>query len=126
MMIADIAKILFVLGLVFLFAKALRKSEAGYYKTTYNLHKAGAALATILGFIHGLTIVPLNQTYVLTGWILGITLLILFLLGVVMGFKSDWIPYNDEQNQRYKVMRIAKWALTILVIAALGAHYLIV
>ncbi len=125
-MIADIAKILFVLGLVFLFAKVLGKREAGYYKTTYNLHKAGAALATILGFVHGLTITPLSQTYVLTGWLLGFALLALFILGVVMGFKSEWIPYDDEQNQNYKGMRIVKWILTVLVVVSLGAHYLIV
>ena len=125
-MIADIAKILFVLALIFLFAKVLGKREAGYYKMTYNLHKAGAALATIVGFIHGLTITPLSQTYILTGWLLGFALLALFILGVVMGFKSEWIPYNDEQNQHYKSMRIAKWLLTILVIVALGAHYLVV
>ena len=125
-MIADIAKILFVLGLVFLFVKVLGNRDSGYYSATYNLHKAGAALATLLAFLHGLTIAPLSQTYLLTGWLLGFALLALLILGVKMGFNSTWVPYDDEQNQKYKGMRIVKWILTALVIVALGAHYLIV
>ena len=125
-MIADIAKILFVLGLIFLFVKLLKKKDAGYYNFIYNLHKAGPALATILGFAHGITITPLSTNYVWTGWFLGLVLVALLILGAVMGFKSEWIPYNDEQDQEYKLLRVAKWILTILLIVALGAHYLIV
>lgn len=125
-MLADIAKILFVVGLLFLFAKVTGKREAGSYNIVYNLHKAGPALATILGFIHGLTIVPISQMYILTGWILGAILLALLSIGIVMGFKSDWIPYNKQQDGEFKIFRSLKWLLTILVIIALGAHYLIV
>jgi len=124
--IADIAKILFVLSLLFIFLKVMGKRESRVYVPFYQLHKAGPALCTILAFIHGLTITAWSPTYILTGWILGIVLIALLILGVVMGFKSEWIPYNDEQNSKYKAFRVIKWLLTIAVIIALGAHYLIV
>ena len=61
-MIADIAKILLVLGLFFIIVKGIGKRPSGIYDKLYILHKAGPVLATILAFIHGFTIAPLSQT----------------------------------------------------------------
>lgn len=125
-MIADIAKILFSLGLFFIILKAIGKRQSGMYSKLYILHKAGPGLATILGFYHGLTIAPLSETYVLTGWILGFFLLVLMILGIKLGFSSEWIPFDEDQNKKFKRVRVLKWVLTLLVCAAMGAHYLII
>jgi len=123
--IADIAKILIVLGLIFIVVKGLGK-RPGSYSKLYILHKAGPGIATILAFYHGLTYVPISQTYVWTGWLLGIILLALMAIGIFLGFKSNWVPFEDEMNKKYRVLRIVKWLLTALVIVAIAIHYLIV
>ncbi|TXT57837.1 MAG: membrane protein of unknown function [Candidatus Thorarchaeota archaeon] len=123
--IADITKILFVLGLLFIFMKAIGKRSSGSYGILYNVHKAGPSLATILAFIHGLLITPINPTYVWTGWLFGLNMILLMVLGIYMGFQSEWTPFDEEQNKKYKIFRIIKWILTITVIATLGMHYLL-
>jgi hypothetical protein len=125
-MIVDIAKIFFVIGLIFLFVKLLGKRTSGSYSILYNAHKAAPALATILGFYHGITITPWSQNYVLTGWILGFTMVALLVLGAYLGFQSEWVPFDEETDSKFKILRIVKWVLTIVVIVALAAHYLII
>ena len=131
--LANISKIVLVIGLIFLFVKLIRnipkKEEGtrGYDKVKvvlYNLHKVGPILATILAFIHGLIIPPINQTYVWTGWLLGITMVLLSGIGIFMGFKTKWVPYTEEENKKYLCMRIVKWILTGLMLVALALHYL--
>jgi hypothetical protein len=124
-MILDIAKILVVLGIIFIIMKGLGKQLEGIYEKLYILHKAAPAFATILAFVHGLTIIPLNQNYVLTGWFLGFCMLALLILGVFLGFQSGWVPFDDEKNHQFKPLRIIKWILTVIMIIALGAHYLL-
>jgi hypothetical protein len=124
-MIADIAKILIVLGLIFIVVKALGK-RPNYYSKLYILHKAGPGLATVLAFVHGFTYVPISQTYIWTGWFLGLSLLALMFLGIFLGFRSNWIPFDAEKDKKYKTVRMLKWLLTIVVIIALATHYLIV
>ncbi|MFX1238550.1 MAG: hypothetical protein ACFFAS_01950 [Promethearchaeota archaeon] len=129
-MIVDIAKILFAVGLLssvfkILFIKKYNQITDSKKMIICNLHKASFALCIILGFIHGLTIVPVNQTYVLTGWLFGLTTIILMVLGVRMGFQNDWKPYNKEQNSQHGKIRLIKWILTILAVALLGMHYLL-
>ncbi|MFW9911774.1 MAG: hypothetical protein ACFFEU_04850 [Candidatus Thorarchaeota archaeon] len=123
-MIDVIAKTLFGLGLIFIIVKGIGKRPSGTYNKLYILHKAGAGLATILAFVHGFTIEPQNQAYVLTGWFLGLTLLPLFILGVFLGFQNGWVPFDEEKNRKYRNLRIVKWVLTVLVIAAFASHYL--
>ncbi len=124
-MIADIAKILIVLGLIFIVVKGLGK-RPGSYNKLYILHKVGPGIATILAFIHGFTYVSISQNYVWTGWLLGLTLLALMSIGIFFGFKSNWVPFGAEENKRFRTLRILKWLLTVLLIIALAAHYLIV
>jgi len=124
-MIADIAKILIVLGLIFIIVKGLGKRPS-YYNKLYILHKAGPGLGTILAFVHGLTYTPISQTYVWTGWFLGLSLLALMLIGIFLGFKSNWVPFDDDKNKEYRALRLLKWLLTVIVIIALASHYLIV
>ncbi|MFX1579508.1 MAG: hypothetical protein ACFFBJ_07645 [Promethearchaeota archaeon] len=123
-MIADIAKILFGLGLIFIIVKGLGKKPTTYGKL-YILHKAGAGIATILSFIHGFTIVPQSQTYLITGWCVGLLLLSLFVVGVFLGFQNNWVPFDDDKNRRFKKLRIFKWLFTALIVIALGSHYLL-
>jgi hypothetical protein len=124
-MITDISKVLFVVGLLFIIVKGLRKRPSAY-GLLYNLHKTGPALATILAFVHGLTIDPIDQTYMTTGWFLGLSMLALFVLGIFMGFKSSWVPFDDQKNAEFKKLRILKWILTATVIVGLASHYLLV
>lgn len=124
-MIADIAKILVVLGLIFIIVKVLGK-RPNYYNKLYILHKAGPGLATVLAFVHGLTYVPISQTYVWSGWFLGLSLLALMFIGIFLGFQSNWIPFDDDKNREFRALRVLKWLLTGLVIIALASHYLIV
>ena len=109
-----------------LFGKIAKKRDAGYYNILYNLHKAGPALATIVAFYHGLTIIPWTQNYVWTGWLLGIVMILLVAIGVIMGFKTEWVPYNDEQDQEFKGIRVVKWLLTLFLIVGVAIHYLYV
>ncbi|MBD3405344.1 MAG: hypothetical protein GF411_04295 [Candidatus Lokiarchaeota archaeon] len=123
--LADMTKILFVLGLLFIIIKLFGKRSSGSYNLLYNVHKAGPALATILAFVHGLLIPPINSAYVWTGWLFGLNMILLMALGIYMGFQSEWIPFDEEQNRKYRMLRIIKWILTITVIATLGIHYLL-
>ncbi len=128
--IINVAKVLFGIGVLFLFLKLfLTKKEEKISKSLkliiYNIHKASFILSTILGFIHGLTIIPINQTYVITGWLFGISTIILCVIGIRMGFKNKWTPYTKEERNKNKKVRSIKWILTILTIAFLGMHYLL-
>ncbi len=123
-MIADIAKILLGLGLIFIIVKGIGKRPAAYGKL-YILHKAGAGIATVLGFIHGFTIVPQSQIYVTTGWFVGLSMLALLVIGVFLGFQNEWVPFDNDKDQKFKTLRIVKWILTLLVVIALGSHYLL-
>ncbi len=131
---ANIGLILLVLGIIYIFAKVLsKKGQEGDQKSLYqkvkiplyNLHKSGTALATILGFVHGAIIEPISRSYAITGWILGLSMILMSILGIYMGFKSDWVPYTKSENKKYKSLRIAKWILTVIMITALLSHYLI-
>ena len=131
---ANISVILLVLGVIFIFAKVLSKgtnnadNKSLYDKLKvplYNFHKSGTALATILGFVHGSLVEPISRAYVITGWTLGGSMLLMSVLGIYMGFKSDWVPYNESENKKFKTLRIVKWVLTLVMIGALPAHYLI-
>jgi len=124
-MITDISKVLLVVGLLFIIVKGLGKRPSTY-PALYNLHKAGPALATILAFVHGLTIDPIDQTYATTGWFLGLSMLALFALGIFMGFNNKWVPFDDQKDAKFKKLRILKWILTATVIVALASHYLLV
>ena len=77
-LIVNIAKILAVLGVFFIFFKQFRNRTTNesyhkfykkYRKLFYHLHVTGIKLATLLGFVHGITIKPIDQTYIISGWL---------------------------------------------------------
>lgn len=129
----NLAKILLVVGMIYVVVKIITKvinneTFSALYERIklplYYLHKAGPVLATILGFIHGFVIVPLNQTYILTGWCLGICMIILSVLGIYLGFKNGWKPLDANQDSEWKKLRAIKWILTFCVFLLLFLHYL--
>ena len=128
--LVNVAKILFGIGILFLLLKLFinRKDEGDSEKLKiliYNVHKPCFALSTILGFIHGLTIVPINQTTIITGWLFGTCMILSCIIGIKMGFDNDWKPYNKEERSEHNKVRLLKWLLTILAIVFLGMHYLL-
>jgi uncharacterized membrane protein len=129
--LADISKILLVVGLIFAILKILNKTKKDkptFYEKAkvplYNLHKVGSILATILAFIHGFTFTPIDPKYILSGWILGLSMVVLSILGIYLGFKSNWKPFDEVQNREFKNLRIIKWILTIIIIVFLAVHYI--
>lgn len=126
----NLAKFLFGIGILCLFLKMLlgRKNEGVSEKRNlliYNLHKVSFGFTTIFAFMHGLTYLPVNQTYIITGWLFGIFMFLLCIAGVRMGFKSNWNPYSREERTQNKKVRLSKWILTIVACIFLGTHYLL-
>jgi membrane-bound ClpP family serine protease len=89
----------------------------------YGLHTNGSKLSVLLAFAHGLTIIPVDQTYTITGWVLGITLIVLTLLGAFLSIKQNSKPMSLEDDAKWKTIRIIKWILTILVFPLIALHY---
>jgi hypothetical protein len=117
--------------MIFVILKILHRKSADVMKPSlydkmkivlYNLHKAGSILGTIFAFIHGLAYESVPQGFLLTGWILGGFMIILSGMGIFMGFQNKWIPFDDEKNKKFKTLRIIKWFLTTLMLAALIFH----
>jgi uncharacterized membrane protein len=128
---ANIGKVLIVAGLIFVVWKVVRKhSNKKPYETIkrskkqtwYNIHKAAFALATILGFVHFVA-VEVDPKYLLSGWILGISMVIMFGQGIYLGFRSGWQPFTGAQDQQYKTMRIVKWILTPIMFLSMVWHF---
>ncbi|NHI93215.1 MAG: hypothetical protein EAX96_11990 [Candidatus Lokiarchaeota archaeon] len=125
----NLSKIFLVIGLVSIFLKIIlvkRNYDQISEKKKliiYNIHKASFSLSTIFAFIHGFTFVPINRTYIITGWLFGIVMIVLFLIGIKLGFQNNWKPYNEEENSKYKKIRALKWILTLLLMIFLVMHY---
>ncbi len=131
-LIANLAKILCVIGVFFLLFKVFNRRTgnqrfARFYvkisKPFYQLHVNGSKFAIILGFIHGITIQPLDQIYLVTGWVLGIVMIILLALGTRMSIKMKSTMMTPEQDLEWRKIRYIKWSLTLLVLLLLIAHY---
>ncbi|MFW9921924.1 MAG: hypothetical protein ACFFDW_01400 [Candidatus Thorarchaeota archaeon] len=129
-----ISLVFLAIGLVFLIVKIIfkltkKEVEGTFYqkirKPLYIIHISTPVLATILAFIHGFAfLTPINQTFAITGWILGADMLLLSILGIVMGFKNKWMPFETEQDRKYLVIRIIKWILSLGMIVLVIGHYL--
>lgn len=130
---AYLAKIFLVVGLIFLGLKILHKRinnqrlnsfYEGAEKPLYLLHINATKFATILAFVHGFTAGPSSDSYLITGWILGIAMVLLLVLGAWMSIKNKSQPMNEFRDSDWRAVRIIKWLLTGLVILALASHYL--
>ena len=135
--VSEIIAIIFLaLGLIFLLAKMIfkltkKEVEGSFYgrirTLLYNSHKATPVLATIFAFIHGIADMitgPADSMYIITGWILGGSMILMSVMGIVMGFKNKWIPYDNEADKQNLIIRIVKWILTIVMIVFFIGHYL--
>jgi len=89
-LITNLAKILLVIGVPFVFFKSINKSVHNYGYTSfyqkikrpfYQLHVNATKIGTVLAFVHGFTVQPISQMYILTGWLLGIIMIVLLGLG---------------------------------------------
>jgi hypothetical protein len=132
----NICKIFLVLVLFYPVYKILNKrklkdgSNSSHHTTTtkrvlYQLHVNGSKVAVIFGFIHGIIRSPINQTYLITGWLLGIVMVILMGLGAFLSIKTHSKLMNREDDVKWRKIRIIKWILTVLVFLALALHYLL-
>lgn len=129
---AHSSEILLSIGLIFVFLKIVDKilqkpAYKVYYEKVklpfYYLHIICITLAVILAFLHGIIIKPLNNSYIVTGLLFGIILLISSGLGVILAFKGYWRPFNDEKDSELRNIRIIKWILTISAFISLLMHY---
>jgi uncharacterized BrkB/YihY/UPF0761 family membrane protein len=68
---------------------------------------------------------PIDQTYTITGWVLGIVMVLLMGLGVFLSVKTHSKPMDSQDDLKWRKIRIAKWILTLLVFVALALHYLL-
>ena len=132
----NICKIFLVLALFYPVYKILNKrklvdgSNSGYHTSTtkrvlYQLHVNGSKVAVIFGFIHGIIRSPIDQTYLITGWLLGIVMVILMGMGAFLSIKNHSKPMNREDDVKWRKIRIIKWILTMLVFLILALHYLL-
>ncbi len=130
---ANLAKLLGVIGVIFVFFKLNDKllqnqTYSTFYQKIklpfYQIHVNGTKIAIILAFVHGFTVKPINQSYIITGWLLGITMLLLLVLGVLLSIKNKSKPMETEEDLEWKTIRIIKWILTACALLFLFLHYL--
>lgn len=129
----NICKIFLVLSLFYPVYKILNKGKllggSNSYGTTkrvlYQLHVNGSKVAVIFAFIHGLIIPPIDQIYTITGWLLGIVMIILGALGAFLSIKTNSKPMSREDDAKWRKIRLIKWILTVLVFLVLALHYLL-
>ena len=129
----NVCKILLVLALFYPIYKILNKrklqdgsnSHSATKRVLYQLHVNGSKVAVISGVIHGLIITTLDQIYTITGWLLGIVMVALLVLGAFLSIKTNSKPMNREDDVKWRKIRIIKWILTVLVFLILALHYLL-
>lgn len=107
---ASFAKILLLIGLIFVVLKIIDKKWNnqpchGFYEKRnlllYHLHINGCKFAIILAFVHGFTSTSLNQSDWITGWIVGIIMVILLVLGAILSIKNKSKPMNAEKDSEF-------------------------
>ncbi len=130
---ANLAKIFLVIGVPFVFFKSINKNVHNYgytsfYQKTkrpfYQLHVNATKIGIILAFVHGFTVQPISQTYILTGWLLGIIMIVLLGLGAFLSIKNKSHPMDTGKDLQWKTIRHLKWVLGICVLVSLFLHYL--
>ncbi|MFW9903248.1 MAG: hypothetical protein ACFFFH_02870 [Candidatus Thorarchaeota archaeon] len=128
----NLAKILMVIGVFCVVLKIINKtwrnqSYNAFYtrmqRPLYHIHINATKFAIILGFIHGFTIISVDQSYIITGWALGIVMLLLLGFGVWMSIKNDSQPLSEDKDLEWRPIRITKWFLTLSVFFLLFLHY---
>ena len=105
-MVSQIAAILglvfFIIGLIFLPLKIFRKDlENPTYRILYKVHVQAPKLATILALVHGFTMAPINPNQQLSGWVLGISMILMLLMGAFLTIKTKTTPLDDQGDATY-------------------------
>jgi len=131
--LTSLSKIFLVIGLVYVIQKVINKKW--YQNTTplftkrkqfwYNIHVNISKLSVLAAFAHGLTISPVNQKYLFTGWILGLLMIFLTLLGAFLSIKTSSKPMSQEEDLKWRSIRIIKWILTVTIFPLIALHYFI-
>lgn len=130
--LATTAKISLILGFVFIVLKiAYKGSHNQKYRVfyerwrplLYQVHVNVSKLAVLSALIHGFIVTPIDQTYTITGWLLGASMVILLGLGAFLSIKNDSKPMDEERDQKWKTVRIVKWIFTVSVVILLLLHY---
>jgi hypothetical protein len=132
-LLGNISKVLLVLGTVFIITKLVNKQRGDKpdsfhnrnKKLLYQLHVNGSKIGVILGFVHGLTISPRASVYLLTGWFLGIVMLVLLGTGAYLSIKQKSRPMTAKDDEVWRTIRLLKWILTFILFPAIGIHYLL-
>lgn len=128
----NLAKILVVVGVICVVFKIINKiwgnqSYRAFYakmqRPFYHIHVNATKFAILLGFVHGLTIIPFDQSYIITGWALGIAMILLLGFGVWMSIKNGSQPLGEDKDLEWRSIRITKWVLTLSVFFLLFLHY---
>ena len=128
----NLAKILVVIGVFCVILKIINKTignhsyNAFYTKIQrplYHIHVNATKFAIILGFVHGFTVIPLDVSYIITGWALGIVMILLLGFGVWMSIKTKSQPLSVDKDLEWRPIRITKWGLTLSVFFLLFLHF---
>ena len=133
---AVISVFLLFIGLIFVVWKIANKksqkkdghSSARIYskieKPFYILHLSASAIGSILSIVHAVTAEPANVICKISGWMVLITTHLMFIMGIILGFKNKMQPFGSELDTENKQARRIKWILTIIAIIALFVHFL--
>ena len=130
--LATTAKLTIILGSIFVVLKIMykrshnRKYRAFYERRRsllYQVHVNVSKLAVFSAFIHGFIVKPIDQTYAITGWLLGAAMVILLGLGAFLSIKNDSKPMEEEGDRRWITVRVVKWIFTVAVIIFILLHY---
>jgi uncharacterized protein YneF (UPF0154 family) len=133
LLIANVSKVLLVLGTVFLVTKQVNKRSGDNPRSLHNrfkvllyqLHVNGKKIGILLGFVHGFTIEPRNVTYVWTGRLLGLCMLVLLGTGAYLSIKQQSSIMTPEDDETWRTIRLLKWMFTPLLFIEIGLHYLL-
>jgi hypothetical protein len=85
----------------------------------------GKKIGILLGFLHGFTIEPRNATYIMTGRLLGLIMLVLLATGAYLSIKQKSREMTPEEDQTWRTIRLIKWIFTPILFIAIALHYLL-
>jgi hypothetical protein len=120
------ALVFLIIGVIFLPLKFLRRDqENSNYRLLYKVHVNAPKLSLILAFVHGFTRETVNPANIPTGWTIGITLLILAVLGALISIKTSSEPLDEQGDSEWRTVRIVKWIVTIVIIVVVAFHYIL-
>lgn len=120
---AAIALIFLVIGLLFFPVKKFRKDlESPTYRVLYRLHVNAPKVATIAAFVHAFTLVVIDPMKLGSGWMLGVSLVLVLLLGAYISISNNAEPLHDQGDSEWRTIRLTKWFLTFIIVVYLLVH----